>query len=235
MCHHTVRNQEAYAGHIQKNGIFLGIPDFAVLSLHYGVDVFLLSNDHEVEIPNRPHGGLVSFNKMLPSLTKGQWPRRDSGDQPLHKVWLIASCQATYEKASAMDQNHFFPLFSKNQIGDDWDEMVAQVMGRMQKRVKAAEKRVKEFEDESDTEWFESSMLRLEELRRKAACFETIVSMDMLPCDVPADGNCALWSALALQAGYVLKTQLSTQEKVNQLRHDTCPECRRVATMGIAV
>ena len=60
----------------------------------------------------------------------------------------------------------------------------------------------------------------LESWVNKKAFFEVLISMGLLPADVPADGNCALWSLCALEAGCFIQTKLCTAERIRGVRQD---------------
>ena len=44
--------------------------------------------------------------------------------------------------------------------------------------------------------------------------------MDLLPAEVPGDGDCGVWTVCALQSGQVIKTMLTTPERLLLMRKD---------------
>ena len=92
---------------------------------------------------------------------------------------------------------------------------------RLSRRISSCENRMKKMqEEESDTEFAESVKIHLESWVNKKAFFEVLISMGLLPADVPADGNCALWSLCALEAGCFTQTKLCTAERIRGVRQD---------------
>ena len=57
-------------------------------------------------------------------------------------------------------------------------------------------------------------------LQRQKLFFDVMQKIDFLPSVVPGDGNCALWSILALMGGPVQKAQMSTAKDAKKLRDD---------------
>ena len=118
---------------------------------------------------------------------------------------------------------HVYPIFV-NQL------LPLPVQDRLAKRISSCEKRVKQMqEDESDTEFAESVKIHLDSWIKKCF-FDTLISMGLLPADVPGDGNCALWSICALEAGCFIQTRLTTAERIRGVRQDRVIGSFHVAT-----
>lgn len=70
---------------------------------------------------------------------------------------------------------------------------------KVRKRVGSCERRLKEMtQDESDDEFLESLKDQLELWKRKQGFIDSVIGLGFLPCEVPGDGNCALWTLCAL-------------------------------------
>ena len=92
---------------------------------------------------------------------------------------------------------------------------------KVRKRVGSCERRLKEMtQDESDDEFLESLKDQLELWKRKQGFIDSVIGLGFLPCEVPGDGNCALWTLCALYAGCFIRTTTSTKEKTMALRKD---------------
>ena len=92
---------------------------------------------------------------------------------------------------------------------------------KVRKRVGSCERRLKEMtQDEADDEFLESLKDQLELWKRKQGFIDSVIGLGFLPCEVPGDGNCALWTLCALHAGCFIRTTTSTKEKTMALRKD---------------
>ena len=100
---------------------------------------------------------------------------------------------------------------------------------KVKKRMESCRRRLKQMDqDESDEEYVESLRHQLEIWERKQEFINSVVGLGFLPCDVPGDGNCALWTLSALQAGCFIRTATSTLEKTMQLRQDIGQNGRKI-------
>ena len=116
-------------------------------------------------------------------------------------------------------------------MGHVWEEVVPATLKKFQKRIASTIKKLEvESEDSDSGNEARKASLReqLDSLQQKKLFLDVLTEMDLFPSDVPGDGNCLLWSVLALQAGPVVRTFLSNKEKVLALREDawfTCSGC----------
>ena len=92
---------------------------------------------------------------------------------------------------------------------------------KIEKRIQFAAARAEEAREDSDNEWQEDLDKRLLLWKNKLEFFTFMVGMDLLPVDVPGDGNCCCWTLIALQSGSFLQTKLCTPEKALVVRQDT--------------
>lgn len=75
-------------------------------------------------------------------------------------------------------------------------------------------------EEDPGSQFLESAKMHLAMWSDKWTFYNWLLAMDLLPVDVPADGNCALWSMAALKAGAIVQTERTTQEDIQHLRED---------------
>lgn len=91
---------------------------------------------------------------------------------------------------------------------------------KIERRVRAAEKRLQAAMEESDEEMKDSSMKGLCVWENKHHFYNILLAMDLLPADVPGDGNCGLWTLIALESGNSIQTNLVTPDRMMQMRQD---------------
>lgn len=92
---------------------------------------------------------------------------------------------------------------------------------RLEKRIKSCKMRLREMEDdEADMPFRESAQEHLDLWKNKQEFYSSLLALDLLPADVPGDGNCALWTICALESGCFVRTKMTTSPKVNALRQD---------------
>ena len=97
----------------------------------------------------------------------------------------------------------------------------AVIQEKLQKRIASCQSRLRALADEeSDNEWQESLAQHLQPWERKKVFYDLLISMDLLPSEVPADGSCALWSLSAMMAGCTIRTALTTPDKIEGMRQD---------------
>ena len=85
----------------------------------------------------------------------------------------------------------------------------------------SCKKRLDTLPDEDSDQEFKASLevqLRIWEDKRKF--FHHLLTMDLLPAEVPGDGDCGVWTVCALQSGQVIKTMLTTPERLLLMRKD---------------
>ena len=89
----------------------------------------------------------------------------------------------------------------------------------MAKRIRTMEENLGDTDD-SDDELQETYREYLLGLGRQLEFADPMMRMDFHPGMVPADGNCALWSLLALEGGPCAKAQMASKADVQKMRED---------------
>lgn len=136
-------------------------------------------------------------------------------------TWVMAACKADYTRGSFLSLNHYIPVYPRGKLGDFWDSEVSKLMAKVDKRIQSCKKRILQMQEEESDDEFVASVLVQQSLWENKLCFyKTLLSMSLLPCDVPADGSCALWSLDALKSGPFSKTCLSTPDTIAGLRQE---------------
>ena len=202
-----------------ENGFYLGLVDLKLLADHYGAQVLCLHfDDSSFGFPN-----LVPLNEILNGMCKGRC-EMEKGPEPdlsSHKTWVVAWCKATYERSEFLSLNHVLPLFSRAQIGDTWESVADPIRNKFAQRVTKLRQQIAVCQDDSDDGIKLSLEDRLHTLESKKAFMDLILDNDFLPVDVPADGNCLLWSVRCLRAGWVLQKQMSNNASIEESRSVT--------------
>lgn len=136
-------------------------------------------------------------------------------------TWSVACLMANYVRGSFRQLNHFQPLFCREEMGEDLWSRVAK--GSRDKLGKKIEKCLSSLpgSDESEDEFSISAKDHLRFLERQAVFTDCMFSLGFHLGIVPADGNCALWSLLALEGGPVVKAQMSRKENVLEMRKES--------------
>ena len=214
-----MRDFAAKAGYIEshsKEGKFLGLPDLAVLASQFDAAVVTThwTND-SAGIPT-----LIPLNHTLHSLSGGVWTEDASAavDWESSKTWVVAFVHATYERAEFSNLNHALPLFARQQLGDQWGSLTEALRHKQSERVAKLKKRLSELSGDSDGELEASLQDRLDTTLRKQTFFDLMMDMNFYPVDVPADGNCVLWSVMTLRRGTTMLHQMATKESVKNCR-----------------
>ena len=212
-----IDHKELYAEQVKKDGFYLGILDLAMWAMDREKELFIIYHDDEYkDIPAvRPVDDICQ--DFVPAALS--WGQRKSGDMGSKNTWVVSACKADFTKGGFRQLNHFVPVFTRQQMGALWDEVTVKSMQKLKKRHAAAQSRLNDLDmDDSDDEWRCSVQDQEQLLQRKLAFTDLRHSMQMHWGDVPADGNCALWSLMALEDGPVVLNQQSSTSDMILLR-----------------
>ena len=173
-------------------------------------------DDETTELPN-----VLPVKKAITRMVPGvEEAEGDSHDPTSADTVTLCSLMADYTRGSFRQLNHYVPLFHRKKMGEaSWTTLVSEQDRRLLKRIQQAEEAC--ADDCSDAEMLESAQDHLFKLQRQHEFNKVMYRMDYLPSHVPADGNCAVWSLLALEGGPVARAQLATKDDVRKAREDT--------------
>ena len=208
----------------RKPGFYLGILDLALIALEKGKTLILLHGDDEPE-GLRPRNVLEVMESFVP--TAVYWEGEKEMDFAALDTWIMLSCKANFAPATFRQLDHWIPLFSKQQEGEEeFRTNTERVAGRLTKGLASIRKALEGCEEganqSEDEEWKESLVTRMSTLEWKQILFKNLIAMDLDPVEVKGDGNCAIWAALTLQAGPFIRTSLLTEQAMLVLRQATC-------------
>ena len=201
----------------------MGILDLALIALEKGKNLILLHGDDDPE-GLRPQNVLDVMESFVP--TAVYWDGEKEMNFASLDTWIMLSCKSNFTPATFRQLDHWIPLFSKKQEGEEmFQKNTERVEGRITKGLatirKALESKEQGSSESEDEEWKESLVTRMSTLEFKQQMFKSLIAMDLDPVEVKADGNCAIWSALTLQAGPYIRTSLLTEQAMLVLRHAT--------------
>ena len=158
---------------------------------------------------------------------------KESPDLSSPNTWIIIGCKANFERGSVIHLNHFLPGWHKAQLGKDRQlsllGSMKEIMVREAKLVReAADLDVQEKDGKLDSLMLETLRNDLEmrkaDLQREDTTKKVIQELSIVCKDVPGDGNCGLWTILALQNNDIPKNCFFTaqQKDVKSLREESC-------------
>ena len=213
-----------YAALVRKDAVYLGLLDLSMLAKNCGrMDVVLLYWDNTE--PKQLQCLADIFNKIL---DEESW-MPDEFPQPGDKTWYFVPCRADWRPGRFHTLNHWVPAWHKDQLGQaQFDlrkahamaEVSSKQLGIMKQLAELSEKQTdNEEEADADAALLNSLMAEQAELEALEAFLQGVYSFDLSPELVPADGNCLLWSILALQNKGTGKQ--ASKKDVKTLRQDT--------------
>lgn len=198
-------SEELYAEHIKPNATYLGHGDLALLAKVEQVEVMMLEYTNDVVGVPRLASLRSYLNNMTGSKDFGE-PDGDLMKTSPHRVWNIAWVSASYQRGDFLSINHALPLFDRAQIGGSWDVDAKTLMDRTDHKIKKFQSQVRHYEEDSEDEALAASFKSHVQLhQRKRTFFQLMTDLNLLPVDVPADGNCLLWSVGVCRTGPVEK------------------------------
>jgi len=209
----------AYAETVTKPGFYLGVLDIALLARRREKDILILYYDDEFkDVPTVKNLSQILGAIFPDAEVQGQ----KESPKPEHATaWCLASLMANYERGSFRQLNHFVPLFVKASMGEAmWETVAEKSLVKMVKRVRTMEETKPDTDDDSEDELAESHREYLMSCRRQLEFVQLMMRLDFHVGIVPSDGNCALWSLLALEGGPCAKAQMSSKADVQKLRED---------------
>ena len=204
----------------RKNAFYLGILDLCLLAISHGKELGVLYWDDEKpgQHPVIKSGASI-MEIFVPDFVI--WEKPHELNMNSHDTWLFAACRSDFVRGSFRQINHFVPLFTKAQMDSVnpslWSECTSKCHAKAEKALKKA---LRQAEDESDEEISATLTTYTQTLVAKIEFLKTMQDMELYCCEVPSDGNCALWSALTLHGGCVMGRSIKTDEHVTELRMD---------------
>ena len=195
--------QVQYGHHVEKSGIYITLLDIMHIVLSRGKNLVCLIYDDDGP-------KLLSIVEILENMNiTGVEDVSKNPDFYALETWFVIVTRADFQKGSFLTLNHFQPGWHKKQMGEEaWEDCkIAATKRLMQEEAKHA-KEMAEFEnysqtmDKDEAEGLRQSLKdRAANMEAEFAFFKACAALDVYTEPVPADGNCGLWTCLALAKG----------------------------------
>ena len=206
----------AYSQRILKKGVYLSVADLAMMSKlkNKAICMVYWDNEHLGKAPP-----VVPLQESLTALAGRTFPDLPKCDMPDENTWCVGVCRADYRRDGFQQLNHFVPLYQEAVMTDQlWHIAATEKRRKLQKRIERTQQQV---EEASDEEWAESLQDNVLLLKNQEAFMSTLHSVGLHPNTVPGDGDCMLWTILALQGGPVVGCQMNDRNDVQSLREES--------------
>ena len=193
-----------YGQLISRDAEYLSLPDLALLSHHVGKKAVVAFFDE----PGPPR--LQCLTALLQRMC-GQ-PECAMPDFGCSDTWFYVACRLDWKRAGLMTLNHFIPAWHRDQLDHDWEVARLTLVSRHRNReatlsasiVKALD--VLQNAEEDEQEEAEANLFSLmdekTQLRNEVEAVNQMFQVGLIPKIVPGDGNCGLWSTIALRQGF---------------------------------
>lgn len=201
---------------MRENGVYLGYGDLALLAGKHEAEVWCLQwlEGSSADLKSL-WGDLRQLKGMNRHTTQGQKPNLQSAS-----TWVIAWVRADYKMGeNAYDLNHTLPLFSRDQLGEEFEQVTAALLDKEHRRLTRLQKQLEICDETEDPHLVLSIRDHIELSKSKSAFFREMVARGLAPMDVPADGNCTLWSVACFLAG-CFDAKLGQKDQVASLRQE---------------
>ena len=203
--HESFWTQVAYADFIAEPATFCGLADLALLCRLGKSQGNVIYVEQQGE-PLRSRTLTEVFSSLLDLKDGFELMDHDINPEASDKQWFFICCKADWTRCSHQHCNHWLPAWSKDQLQTHWDVLrngnKTEVYGAMEKLMteiaRLSQQEGAELDDVAEA-MLENITDQLETHENKLAIFEELAANGFVVNDVPADGNCALWSSLCLQ------------------------------------
>ena len=137
--------EEKYAKHIAADGRYLGLVDIAMLGRKFNKTPVLLYYDQDFQGQNPLRLLRNIFNGML-GFDEEPMPPMDSPD-----TWVIGVCRSDFSREGFLSLNHYIPIWTRQQMGSVWEDVVPQTQGKLEKRIASTFKKLELESEDSDS------------------------------------------------------------------------------------
>lgn len=192
--------QEFYAAHVAKNGVYLGELDLALLAGREGPPIYpTLAYWDSDGLQIRP------LSTMLADfLGLGMREKLELGNM---ETYVMLKCRADLVPGSVTELNHYIPVWHEKQLGQERFVLCQKIIEAdvAVRKLAINEKLVEVSRAHGDPEWADAALAGLlmdeKHLESEEKLNQELFMNGLVPFQVPGDGNCLLWSWLALEHG----------------------------------
>lgn len=144
------------------------------------------------------------FQSYLPDVDVEEHP----GSDDLSNVWFVIACGADYVQRPLLELNHWVSAWHKDQIKGNFEELCQKTRQKFAERRSACKKAIDAFTesqaevedgDDQKPDMLSNYLSLSEEIDRKEQAFEAFLECGLFAPDVPADGDCGVWTLHSLR------------------------------------
>lgn len=209
-------------------GVHVTVLDMLILCLPRNKNMVCVMRDND-DLCARPVAQIISEVKNVTVADLSADP--DFGDKD---TWFLLATRADFKKGEFLTLNHFQPGWHKKQLSaEDWDECQVSTVkdlmlreGKNARDMEALLKKAKKMDPIDFAAWQNSLEEEKEQLQDESQAVKDFLSLDIHMENVPADGNCGLWTMLSWENGFPAAVLEDPDEHVSrnriaQLRKET--------------
>jgi hypothetical protein len=119
--------------------------DIAMLGRKFNKTPVLLYYDQDFQGQNPLRLLRNIFNGML-GFDEEPMPPMDSPD-----TWVIGVCRSDFSREGFLSLNHYIPIWTRQQMGSVWEDVVPQTQGKLEKRIASTFKKLELESEDSDS------------------------------------------------------------------------------------
>ena len=198
-----------YADLVERNGFYLTLLDILLLCIHRDKGIMIGYIVEVGEEVKREEVKLISLKHVLEEMTTSVFVDIPDPDLGSENTWVFIACTADFKPASVeadfLRLNHFIPAWHKDQLKAEFDwvrcceqeSLLNQLAANAQATMDLMNKDLNDDEDVVLSSLLDEGS----HLKNQQRALDLICNAGLVPKFVLADGNCALWSVLALQHG----------------------------------
>ena len=192
-----------YASFVAEDGVYLGLLDLQVLAVWHQKYCKVLYL--ELGQPARAQPLPEVISKLLGLTDSHAITAEDLGETSAEE-WCLFSVRADYVKGYHNQCNHWLPAWDREALGPEFQVRACSAQADLAGRQLDLATKVQEITDqiqrgdgdETAELLLDSLMDQSAQLERQTQTFQELNDAGFCVEEVPADGNCCLWSLLAL-------------------------------------
>eukprot|EP00435_Cladocopium_sp_Y103_P036042 s1066_g9.t1 len=205
-CQQLLSGLARYATTVQKNGFYIGLLDLALLCKAYGKQGIVIFREKDLQLRVQPLEKLIQESLNVSGFRLPEsWTLPSDAEK-----WHFLSVRCDYQPAHHGECNHWMPVLTREELGEEFDvqrhsqlSTIHDALYEYTQKVQAATM-AEDPHDEDDgfaDAQLDSALDQIALLERQLSLFKALLDADFCAEEVPADGNCGLWSVMSLRDG----------------------------------